>query len=431
MDVALADVDRLVERDFRRNVTAFVLFEFVWGLGMPFAFFSSMVPAYLTTLGSSKSLIGFVQSFWTIATPLQLVSGYLFAGNLRVKNTMFLHMLGAFSWLTYSVLMIAFPGMLLHGVVLWGFVLAVMGFAVFITLAIPLYMGVITDNVPVRKRGKLYGFRTMALGAGGVIMGAVVSWVLKQWSNPLNYQVSFLIGNSLYFISCFSLFLAKDHRNPNHQISKVDPVTYVRENLGRLWENPNYRVFLFFHILNASATSIATFIIPYAKENLGISDSQFGYLAVIYLVVNACLGIFIGKLADLYGYKLVSLIQSVCLFIFFIIAIDANSFISVCIAYGFYSVTSMSLFLSFHNMSVELCPDISPTDISALGRTLLVPFIATVAPLCGGIIDISRTYVPVFVIGITLSVVAFIGIVFLVREPRTGNLYVMKQFPRR
>jgi len=431
MGVARADVERLVRRDFRRNVTAFVLFEFLWGLGVPFAFFSSMVPAYLTALGSSKSLIGFVQSFWTIATPLQLVSGYLFSGENRVRNAMFLYILCALSWLIYDVLVVSLPGALSHGFILWGFVLAIAGFVVFVILAQPLYIGIMTDNVPVRKRGRLYGFRTAGLGAGGIIMGGVASWVLKQWDNPLNYQVSFLIGNSLYLISCFSLLLVRDHRNPEHQSPKPSLPGYIKRNISRLWSNPNYRVFLFFHVINASAAAIATFIVPYAKENLGVSDSQISYLAVIYLGVNAVLGMFIGKLADRYGYRLVGVVQSFCLLTFFVIAINARDFTWVYIAYGFYSIASMSLFLVFTNMSVELCPDISATDLSALGSTLVLPFIATVSPLCGGIIDFSKSYFPVFVIGTTLSVVALIGMALLVREPRTGRLYVIKQFPRR
>jgi len=43
------------------------------------------------------------------------------------------------------------------------------------------------------------------------------------------------------------------------------------------------------------------------------------------------------------------------------------------------------------------------------------------------IIDRTGSYPTVFSIGATIAMIAFFGFAFLVREPRTGKLYELKQ----
>ena len=68
------DPEAVLWKNLPRNVTGMLLFEFTWGFGLPFGLYVTMVPAYLTDLGATKSLMGFVMSFWTILIPLQLVA---------------------------------------------------------------------------------------------------------------------------------------------------------------------------------------------------------------------------------------------------------------------------------------------------------------------------------------------------------------------
>jgi hypothetical protein len=83
------------------------------------------------------------------------------------------------------------------------------------------------------------------------------------------------------------------------------------------------------------------------------------------------------------------------------------------------------------NMSVELCPGLGPTDLAALGGTLVLPLVAVVSPLSGTVIDLTGSYQSVFFIGATVSVIALLGFGLLVREPRTGRLYQVRQIPMR
>lgn len=430
-DSTAANPDPLILKDLKRNVFSVVLFEFTWGLGLSFALFGSMVPAYLTALGSSKSYMGLMMALWTIVTPAQLVAGHFFSGRRRVRHLMTFYFLGVGSRLAYDAAACLFPSLWTPASSLVSFGLGCAGFVLFVTMGAPLYLGVMTDNVPRDARGRLYGLRTLGLGLGGLMTGAAAAWVLHRWPSPVNYRVSFLVGDCLFFLSCFSMLPFRDHRPPQPREPARGFFHSLRDKAGVLLANPNYRVFLFFHMLNASAAAATSFIVPYSKENLGAGDSQIAWLSLIFLGVNMVAGSLLGRLADRMGYRAVSVMQAAFLMAFYLIAVNARSFAAVCVAYGFSSVAGQVMLTVLCNMSVELCPGVSATDLSALGSTFLLPFVAAAPSLAGTVIDLTKSYLSVFLIGFTLALVALLGVLFLVREPRSGRLYAIREIPTR
>jgi hypothetical protein len=73
----------------------------------------------------------------------------------------------------------------------------------------------------------------------------------------------------------------------------------------------------------------------------------------------------------------------------------------------------------------------SAPDLAALGNTILLPFLAVVSPLAGMVVDLSQSYLTVFVLGAAIALVAGGGFLALVREPRTGRLYTVASPPMR
>lgn len=418
-------------KNLNRNVRGMLVFELTWGFGLPFGLYASMVPAYLTAMGSSKSLMGFAQSLWTILIPLQLLGGHFLTGKRRLHSVVTLYMIATGIRLLYDVFAVFVPGMWTPPSLVAFFVLANSGYVGLLLLGQSLYMGVLTDNIPKERRGWLFGLRTFCNGAGGILMGFAASWVLHRWASPLNFRVSFLICDTFWTLSSLSLLQLRDQpvrRAPSRTVSFFRSLGH---KVKILLANPNYRIFLFFHILNTVGLNVATFIIPYAQERLGVSDDQVAWLSVIYLGANAAFGTLVGKLADKTGYRSVGALQSLLLIAFYIIAITARSFPAICAAYALYSVVNISGSFTLVNMSVELCPSIDVTDLTALGGVFLLPFVATATPLAGGLIDATGSYPLVFSIGITLAVVAVLGFGLLVREPRTGRVYAIKQIDAR
>lgn len=421
-------VQSSVGTHYRRTLIGFVLFEFLWGLGAPFAFYEAMVPAYMTVIGSSKALIGFALSFFNIAAPFQILSGYYFSQRNRVRNVTVLLVVCVACWFAYNAFVLAVGRSIPPGILQFGFLISVFGFAFFMMLANPLTVGIMVDNVPERKRGGFFGFRNLAFGAAGLIMAGVASRVLARIPSPTNYQVGFLIAHVFYFASAACFLFVRDDRPPQEE-RKPRLVAYVAAILRTLWNNPDYRIFIFFHILSACALAIGPFIVPHAKENMGMTDSQASQLAVLHMAVNALMGYFIGRIADRFGYKVVGIYQAILLIAFFAIAMQADSFIAVCVSYGLYALAFMAQLLILFNLSVELCPELDAADLAAVGRLLPLPFVVVLSPVCGTIVDLTHSYFSVFLIGMTLSVVVLLGRSLLMREPRTGKHYVVRVRP--
>jgi MFS family permease len=421
------DPEAALRRNLPRNVTGMLLFELTWGLGLPFGLYVSMVPAYLNAMGTSKSLMGFVQSFWTILIPLQLVGSHYLRRAGRVQAVIALYMSATGVRLLYDVLAVFVPGIWTPASFTGFFVCACASYVGLLVIGQSIYAGVLTDNIPRRRRGWIFGLRTLFNGLGGIVMGLGTSWVLHRWASPVNFRISFMICDTLWTLSSLSLFLIRDRPARPARVRSDGFLRSLGGKLRILLANPNYRIFLFFHMLNSVALTVATFIVPYAQDRLGVPDNLMTWLSVIYLASGAALGPLMGRLADRAGYRSVGAVQSFLLVIFFLIAVASRSFIAVCIGYVLYSIVNVTGAFMLVNMSIELCPAFGGTDLTALGGTLLLPFVAVTSPLAGAIIDWSGSYPSVFFMGATIAVIALFGFAFLVREPRTGKLYEFKQ----
>ena len=147
----------------------------------------------------------------------------------------------------------------------------------------------------------------MGLGASGCfITGRVPA-----------YRVSFLICDTFWTLSSISLFLI---RNKPAKALRVKAAGFLRSLLGKLrilLANPNYRIFLFFNMLNTVAQTICSFIIPYAAERLHVPDEHIAWLTMIFLASSVVFGLFMGRLADRVGYGSVGAAQSLLLVTFF------------------------------------------------------------------------------------------------------------------
>ena len=425
------DFREKVQVDFRHNVRIFVLWEFCWGLGISFAAFNTMVPAYLTTLGASKALIGFIQSLPFITTPLQILCIYFTAKKNRKGAYFVFLLLAAFSYLIVSSISIFFIHDESKKLLIAAFSLGAILFMGVITFSNPILFSILTDTIPKKKRGSLFGFRTLALGVSTISMGFAVAALLKKLPPPLNYQLCFCIGAFFYITGTFVLLFLRDHIDPSTSGRKKHILIDLRKQLIKAWNNPNYRMFIFFYLLNTSAIVVAAFIIPFGINKIGITAHQVSRLTVIYFSCAGVGGFIIGRIADSLGYKAVAVIQSSCLIIIFFIVLNADSFLMIVLAYGLYSIPAMSNYMILTNFSVEILPAFNAGNITTLGNIIILPVIALLSPLCGALIDMTGLYSSVFLIGMSLSVMALIGISALIREPRKGRVYIVNRVPRR
>jgi MFS family permease len=415
----------LIARVFRRNLVFMTLFEFAWGLGNPFAMYMIIVPAYLTALGAAKLLIGVAMALWTVLAPMQLLGGHYFSGRRRVRIAMVVFLASVAVRFLHDLAVVFAPGIWTPPAAIAVFLACCTWYVGVIVIAQGIYVGVLTDNVPQRQRGMLHGLRSAGLGLGAVATAAAAARVLGSLPSPANYRMALLIGDGTYLVSCLMLLFIRDAGWRPSGFREPAFARALAAKARTLAGDPNYRVFLFFHLLNAMANSLGAFVVPFAKERLDVDDARIGLLTIVLLGVNAVFASGIGRLADRFGYRMVGAAQSLLLAASFLVAAVARSYLAVCVAYGLQALVSFSLVFVLVNMSVELFPAMRATDLAALGNTIMLPFLALVSPLAGLVVDLSQSYLAVFLLGASIALVAGGGFLALVREPRTGRLYAV------
>ncbi len=432
---AVAEYDRVVGRDYRRNMLAMVGWELMWGLGIPFALFSASVPAYLGALNAPKALIGFILSLPIIFSSGQILMSYLIPAKKRLLIYRACVIWCSVPWLVYSGVAFfwgaAWP--------LWVHCIAFMGVQILfigtLSLVGSIYWEIMTDNIPPQKRGVVFGLRMLALGLPVLLMGYVAAWVLAHWQAPRNFQAAFVIGTSIYVLgSNIVLRCLRDHVNPEHERAteaNAAPFwSYLRTTFHALWQDPNYRIFLFFMVLLYMAVNGAPFMVDAARTQLHASSQAQGGFSVAYLIANMCFGWGIGLLADRFGYRVIGGVLGGLMASAFLICLLTNQIEWWYVAYGAYSITLCSSLMLLCNMGAELCPQEPPNRLMAIGNILVACFVLLATTLSGWVVDRSGSYQPVFIANLILSLVVVFGFGFIVREPRSGRLYAYTITPR-
>lgn len=290
-----------------------------------------------------------------------------------------------------------------------------------------------TDNIPPRKRGRLFGLRMLGIGLPVLLTGYVATQVLSHWEPPRNFQMAFVIGTVIYVLSCIVLWRLRDHVNPEHERAtglSIPPFRrYLQATFRALWQDPNYRIFLFFMVLFSMAINGAPFMVDAARTQLHASPQVQGGFSIAYLITSMCLGWVIGLLADRFGYRLIGCVTGGLMAGAFLICLVAHRVEWWYVAYGIYAVATNSILMLLCNMSAELCPQEPPNRLMAIGNILMAGFVMLATTLSGWVVDQVGSYQPIFIANLILSLVVVFGFGFIVREPRSGRLYTLAITP--
>lgn len=427
---AQAEFERLVARDFRRNVIGIVGWEFLWGLGVPFALYWTMLPAYLQELSAPKLLIGLVISFPTLFAPGAILAAYWVPPRKR-RLVLQLSYVGALMpWWIYSLASFIMGAAWPRGVHLGAVAFTAAAFMIGVTAMQAIDFEMMTDNTPVRRRGRLMGFRSAAVGVTGLAMGFTAVKLLRAWPFPRNYGLSFFIGTSLFILSCASLSLVRDHVNPSHSnrgTSARPPLRHwLRDSFHSVWNEPNYRILLFFQAIMRLAALGGAFVVAASGDMLGASAHQKAAFTLVLLASLAALGWLIGLLADRYGFRLTGLVIALLLAGAYLLVLATRDLSFWYLAYGAVAVANMSCPAILCNMGAEICPAVQPGRLMALGNSLTLVVVVPGMAICGYVVDRLGSYQPAFVVFVVLGLVSALGFAFLVKEPRTGRLYMIK-----
>lgn len=410
-----------VARDYRRNRTVFAGWEFLWGLGAPFALAATFVPAYLATLGAPQLLVGLILALPPLFSSTQLLVGCLVPPAQRLRTVVLPIMGCMLPLLAYSA-----------SAARWGEAWSTPLHAALYAAAMVVFLGVpcalnsllweiMTDNTPLDRRGDLFGWRAVGAGISGLAMSGAAAWLLQRWDTPLNFRLSFTVGSILYFLSCLILLRTRDHVHPAHLQEDLRPQGSLAAQLRALvrerWRDARYRSFLFFYTLLVVAATNAPFLVAAARSELGASARELGLFVPLYLVALTLSGPLLGRLADRCGFRLVGVVCGLLLAAAYLLCLASEDLRVWYAAFAAYAACPFAASAVLANLGAALCPGVPASRLIAVGNVMAIGFVLAGSALCGAVIDATGSYRAVFTANLVLAIVAAGGFLLVVREP--------------
>ena len=419
-----------IARDYPHNLKVFVLFDLIWGMGIPFAG-NSLIPAFMVVLGSSKTLIGLFSVLPMLLGVFQIITSHYFRTRPKKKWLSLTYSLTLLPWVIYSVIFFCFPQFCTNSVKL----------ALFFAVQFVFWLGsggnegvrfsMLTQCTPLNNRGSLFGNRTAVQVAVSLLLWPVAVWVMHQWPEPRNFLGAFSIASFFFMISGPAYLLTREHQNPDIIENTVTSglkglLSSIRLLLKELLTNRHYRVFLLNSVILNSAVSICCFIVVFAKEQMHLSGSSIIRFTIIQMVGGALSSTILGKLADRLGYKIIGIMQSIPLSAGFMLAafISSRDSVNNIAVYAAFFLCSSTIIVSrmvFMNLSVELMPRYNAGMLISLSNALISPLILIVVPLGGLVVDITGSYTTIFLAGAGMAIISGLVFAFYIHEPRKAK----------
>jgi MFS-type transporter involved in bile tolerance (Atg22 family) len=416
-----------VGRDYPHNFKAFILYDLLWGLGMPFS--GSTLPiAFLVILGSSKTMIGVFTTLPMVISLIQIITSYYFRGHHKKTWLSLSYFFSMVPWMVFNAVFFIYPKACA------GFIAAMLFMAVQIIMMAAtvgnegVRFSMLTECTPLNKRGSLYGSRVVIQVVVSLLVWPIAAWMIKQWPEPRNYLASFAVACFFYMIASFSYLLTREHQDPHidnggqaQHLSGLAADSIA--TLKFLLSDRKYRIFLFYAVILYSSVAMSSFIVVFAKEQMNMSGSGIILFTILQMLSGAILSMALGRLADRIGYKIIGYLQCIPLAVGFLMAAFCSGaaakfwvlYVSFLLCSSIMTVSRMVV----NNLAIEMMPRRNIGMLLSLTNALITPFILIVVPLSGWIVDLTGSYTTLFLIGAVTAVLGGVGFLLYVHEPRS------------
>lgn len=307
---ALANHARFVDENLKRNFIANFIHGVLGMTGFRLMYAPTIIPAYLMMLTGSAAAVGLASALLQLgATISPIASGsriehrsHILSYAIRVGSLMRLQILGialAAWFLTGNTLLFVTLGLFL----LLGFFTGAQRVA---------FQMLMSKLIPIRKRGRLQGYRNLA---GGLI-AAVLAWVAGNYFIADNwlgngYATTFLFA---FLLTSAGLVVLKTMiREPAAPISRPRmPMMERIKEFPVLLSDKDFRGFLIVQCFATAARVGAPFYTVYAGSLLGLDGALIGGLSFVFLGSDTVANIIWGPMGDRLGFRIVYIGSLLC-----------------------------------------------------------------------------------------------------------------------
>ena len=300
-------------------------------------------------------------------------------------------------------------------IALWGFFLFFSASQVLIGITIPGWFDIFAKLSPVSRRGRLIGIRNSGGGAGGLLCGLIMAWLLDALQFPANFAVVIFIA---YFLQMVSLGIQSRliESSPSAVVHPKPFATFLQTLPGVLRNNVQFREFLVATVVLVVATMPVGFYTVYALKRFDADPGAVGRFTLTMVAIQVVSALAMGYLSDRYGNRTVLLVSAGSLLCATAWALLAPSLAWFTLVFLFLGVNLGSETMARYNMTIEYGPvEQRSTYVGMLGAVLAPFYLSGIA---GGYISDAFGYGAVFVVGGLFSLLGIFLLYSRVHDPR-------------
>ncbi|MEL7684045.1 MFS transporter [Citromicrobium bathyomarinum] len=412
---ALAEHARFVDENLKRNYTANFIHGVLGMTGFRLIYAPTIIPAYLLLLTGSTAAVGLGTALLQLgATISPIASG----SRIEHRSHILPYAIGVGSMMRLMIL-----GLALTGYFLTGNVLLVATFACFVLLGFftgaqrVAFQMLMSKLIPIRKRGRLQGYRNFA---GGLI-AALLAWaagnylIADKWLGN-GYATTFLFA---FLLTSAGLVVLKTMiREPAAPVSRPQmPMMQRIRQFPELLQDRDFAWFLAVQCFSTMARVGAPFWTIYAGTQLGLDGALIGGLSFVFLGSDTLSNVLWGPLGDRFGFKIIYVLALCSSVSGVTLLILGSTAVPIYAAFVLLGVGGSGWMLASTTMVLEFGePQDTPMRLAFV--TTLEGAIAASGPVIAGLLVAVSGFQPLFFIVLAAQIAALGLLVVKVREPR-------------
>lgn len=412
---ALAEHARFVDENLKRNYTANFIHGVLGMTGFRLIYAPTIIPAYLLLLTGSTAAVGLGTALLQLgATISPIASG----SRIEHRSHILPYAIGVGSMMRLMIL-----GLALTGYFLTGNILLVATFACFVLLGFftgaqrVAFQMLMSKLIPIRKRGRLQGYRNFA---GGLI-AALLAWaagnylIADKWLGN-GYATTFLFA---FLLTSAGLVVLKTMiREPAAPVSRPQmPMMQRIRQFPELLQDRDFAWFLAVQCFSTMARVGAPFWTIYAGTQLGLDGALIGGLSFVFLGSDTLSNVLWGPLGDRFGFKIIYVLALCSSVSGVTLLILGSTAVPIYAAFVLLGVGGSGWMLASTTMVLEFGePQDTPMRLAFV--TTLEGAIAASGPVVAGLLVAVSGFQPLFFIVLAAQIAALLLLIVKVREPR-------------
>ncbi len=388
-----------------RNRACILLFEFLWGVAIPFVYHQTVVPGFLQSLGVAATWVGLGPAMHNgLLAVVQPISAYRFRPGVRRARAL---------RIVYSFVGLAYLGL---GGIVWtqrpepgvAFALTMGALALAATatgVGDPCYQNLVVESIPDGTRGRFFAMRLAFVGLGGLIGGQFAEAALRGSRDQAGYAMSFMLGGVLILTSTFSLapFLDGEVEERPRAVSFLE---HLSGRVGPLLKDRAFRGFLISVLLFALSVTVFPFLALLVRSRLNEGPGILGVLGGLAMGANLVMSGVLGVVSDRRGPRAAFGLGLLCVGLGVLGCLVATERAALYLCYFFAACFMPAQMVGATNLALRLAErvpgNISPAETTSVMMAISTP-VRILGPILSGAILQAAPGPTVYILSITLA----------------------------